>query len=69
MGTNFKKVFDKDGNGYITKNELRHLMNNIGENFTEKEIEEMIREADTDGDGKVNYSEFVQIMISQWFVI
>jgi calmodulin len=65
LGTNFKKVFDKDGNGYITKNELRHLMNNIGENFTEKEIEEMIREADTDGDGKVNYSEFVQIMISQ----
>ncbi len=37
------RVFDQDGNGFITKNELHHLMNNIGEKLTDKDIEEMIR--------------------------
>ncbi len=49
------KVFDKDGNGYISAAELRHVMTNLGEKLTEEEVEEMIREADLDGDGEVNY--------------
>ena len=34
---------------------MRHVMANLGEKLTDGEIEEMIREADTDGDGQVNY--------------
>ena len=49
------KVFDKDGNGRISAAELRHVMTNLGEKLTEDEVDEMIREADTDGDGQVNY--------------
>ena len=49
------RVFDKDGDGYISPAELRHVMANLGEKLTEDEVEEMIREADQDGDGKVNY--------------
>ena len=30
-------------------------MTNLGENLTEEEVNEMIREADVDGDGQVNY--------------
>jgi len=56
------KVFDKDGNGYITAMELRFVMNNLGEKLTEEEIEEMIVEADIDGDGQINYEEFVKLM-------
>ena len=50
------KVFDKDGNGYITPAELKHVMVNLlGDDVTDKEVDEMIREVDTDSDGRVNY--------------
>ncbi|KAJ6775260.1 CALCIUM BINDING PROTEIN [Salix purpurea] len=58
------KVFDKDQDGYISLNELRHVMIDQGEHLTEEELEEMIREADLDGDGQVNYEEFVKIMVA-----
>ncbi|KAL8222501.1 UNVERIFIED_CONTAM: hypothetical protein K2H54_077105 [Gekko kuhli] len=56
------RVFDKDGNGYISAAELRHVMTNLGEKMTEEEVEDMIKEADVDGDGRVNYEEFVRVM-------
>ena len=48
-------MFDKDGNGFISAAELRHVMTNLGEKLTDEEVDEMIREADIDGDGQVNY--------------
>ncbi|KAF5752340.1 calmodulin-like protein 11 isoform X2 [Tripterygium wilfordii] len=57
------KVFDKDQNGYISATELRHVMINLGEKLTDEEVEQMIREADLDGDGQVNYEEFVKMMM------
>lgn len=38
---------------YISSEELRSVMSTLGEMLSEEEIEEMIREADADGDGKV----------------
>ena len=40
-------------------------MTNLGENLTDEEVDEMIREADIDGDGQVNYEEFVTMMTSK----
>jgi calmodulin len=57
------KVFDKDGNGFISAAELRHIMTNLGEKLTDEEVDEMIREADVDGDGQINYDEFVDMMV------
>ena len=37
-------------------------MKNIGEKMSDEEIEEMITEADIDGDGQINYEEFVKLM-------
>ncbi|EAN33001.1 EF hand family protein [Theileria parva strain Muguga] len=59
------KVFDRDGNGFISAQELRHVMTNLGERLTDEEVDEMLREADVDGDGKINYEEFVKLMVSK----
>ena len=48
------KVFDRDNNGFISSAELRHVMTSIGEKLTDDEVDEMIREADQDGDGKID---------------
>ncbi|ELU14232.1 hypothetical protein CAPTEDRAFT_100820, partial [Capitella teleta] len=49
------KVFDRDGDGLITGEELSQVMTNLGEKLTKGEVEEMIHEADLDGDGAINY--------------
>lgn len=50
----FEKVFDRDNNGFISAAELRHVMTSIGEKLTDDEVDEMIREADQDGDGRID---------------
>lgn len=59
------RVFDKDQNGFISATELRHVMANIGERLTDEEVGEMISEADVDGDGQINYEEFVKCMMAK----
>lgn len=48
-------VFDKDGDGFISAEELRHVMSSLGEKLSDEELNEMIKEADVDGDGEVNF--------------
>ncbi|XP_068954272.1 calmodulin-1-like [Petaurus breviceps papuanus] len=60
------RVFDKDDNGYISAAELCHVMTNLGEKLTDKEFDEMTREADIDGDDQVNYEESVQMMTAKF---
>ncbi|XP_071493075.1 uncharacterized protein [Diadema antillarum] len=57
------RVFDKDGNGYISVTNLRTIMSTVASGLTEDEIEEMIEEADVNGEGQVNYEEFTRTMI------
>lgn len=56
------QIFDADGNGKITSEELRLIMENLGEKLTDEEIDDMVKEADIDGDGEINYEEFVKMM-------
>ena len=56
------KVFDKDGNGFISAAELRHVMTSLGEKLSDEEVDAMMKEADADGDGQVDYAEFAKMM-------
>ncbi|XP_030374994.1 calmodulin [Scaptodrosophila lebanonensis] len=56
------KVFDKEGNGYISESEFRHIMTNLGDKMSEDDVEEIIRDADSDTEGNINYVAFVAMM-------
>lgn len=54
------KVFDKNGDGYVEVAELRQVVQGLGEPLSEADLQEMIKEADTDGDGRISYQEYVE---------
>ena len=59
------RIFDKNRNDLISKEELKEAMTIIGqfvwgESPTDEDIEYMIKEADTDGDGFLHYSDFIK---------
>ena len=58
------KIFDRDGNGYIDFAELKTVITRMGEPLTDKEADEIFQQADSNGDGKLDYDEFVQMMLS-----
>ncbi|XP_005113262.1 caltractin [Aplysia californica] len=57
------EMFDYDSTGHISLEKLRRACNNAGIKFTQKELEEMMEEADVNGDGHVDQSEFIRIML------
>ena len=48
-------MFDKDTKGYLTVDELRHIMTNLGEKLGDDEVDEMISIVDADGNGLIDY--------------
>ena len=56
------ELFDKDHNGKISLKDLKSATIELGENLTDDELREMIREADRDFDGEVGKNEFVEVM-------
>eukprot|EP00058_Branchiostoma_floridae_P012545 XP_002598033.1 hypothetical protein BRAFLDRAFT_280720 [Branchiostoma floridae] len=58
------RTFDTNGDGHLSVEELRHVMTCLGQPMTDEEVENMIRLADMDGDGKINYAEFTAMMSS-----
>ncbi len=47
------QVFDKDGSGHISASELRHVTSRLGISLSDGDLQEMVAEADRDGDGQV----------------
>ena len=48
------QIFDVENSGLISNQDLFHIIRTFGETLTDKEIEEIISEADVDGDGYNN---------------
>lgn len=49
------KIFDKNGNGVIEKAELLRIATTLGEPLTEEEAEQMMKIADSNKDGLIDY--------------
>lgn len=56
------RLFDDDETGKITFRNLKRVAKELGENMTDEELQEMIDEADRDGDGEISEEEFIRIM-------
>ncbi|XP_056022814.1 uncharacterized protein LOC125649260 isoform X2 [Ostrea edulis] len=56
------RVFDINGDGFITREELREVLTKMGETLTDHEVDEMMENADKNGDGKIDYDEYVDVM-------
>ena len=61
LSTAFDK-FDTDESGHIDESELQELMNHLGIQKTQKEIDQLVKEVDADNDGEISYSEFEKMI-------
>lgn len=58
------KLFDADGAGKISFKNLKAVAAELGESMSEADLQGMMDEADTDGDGAINEDEFLKVMKS-----
>eukprot|EP01086_Lenisia_limosa_P012781 TRINITY_DN41372_c0_g1_i1.p1 TRINITY_DN41372_c0_g1~~TRINITY_DN41372_c0_g1_i1.p1 ORF type:complete len:617 (-),score=277.55 TRINITY_DN41372_c0_g1_i1:70-1884(-) len=54
--------FDADGSGEIDSDELASVMKKLGEKVTPEAMKNMIKEVDTDGNGTVSFTEFIDMI-------
>ena len=52
-------LFDTDKSGTLNKIELRYILTRIGDRFTDAEVDDIFKQADLDGNGEIDYKEFV----------
>lgn len=55
-------VFDNNGDGCITATELKKLVTSLGYNITEAELMDMMNQIDSDGNGAIDFPEFLTLM-------
>ena len=58
-------MFDKNKKGTISANDITKIMKNFGYPISRKEVEKMVAEMDTSGNGELDFEEFVTFMQKQ----
>ena len=61
----FDKIFDIHDKGFLTEEVVRHVLTNVGDKFTDEQVDEWLKEADFDGDGLINKDDFYRMMLSK----
>lgn len=59
------QVFDKNHNGVLSLSEFKHILMDLGQKFTEEEVNEIFNESDLNKDGNLDYKEFVEFWQEQ----
>ncbi|ERL86654.1 hypothetical protein D910_04060 [Dendroctonus ponderosae] len=59
------RLYDKEGNGYIPTSCLREILRELDDQLTDRELDMMIEEIDTDGSGTVDFDEFMEMMTGE----
>ena len=59
------EIFDKNHDGTLSINEFKHILMDLGQKFSEDEVNEIITEIDLDNNGKINYRDFVEFWQEQ----
>ena len=62
-------IFDKRKKGTISAGDICKIMKNFGYPISKKEVQEMIKEIDTSGDGELDFEEFVTLMQKQTQIV
>merc|ERR1712106_216064 len=57
------KIFDRDKDGFISMKELKKVGSMLGTMLSKEELDEFMAEADADGNGKLDYDEFVKMLL------
>ena len=58
------KVYDRNGDGFITAEEMLQVMTKLGQEITAEEVQKIIDEIDSNGDGMISYADFLRAMTS-----
>jgi calmodulin len=57
------RLFDREGSGTVSVTEFKHVMTTLGDALSDEEAEELLRKADIDEKGLINYDEFVKSIV------
>jgi Ca2+-binding EF-hand superfamily protein len=56
-------LFDRNKDNYISPHEIRETMKNLGENIDDNLLNEMMKTADIDHDGRISRDEFKRLLL------
>jgi len=57
------RIYDRDGQGYITTDVLKEILREIDSTLTEEDLDNIIEEVDDDASGTLDFDEFVGMMM------
>ncbi|XP_065062295.1 neo-calmodulin-like [Rhopilema esculentum] len=58
-------IFDRNGDGKISHEEIGNVLRKMGYTVSQKEVQEMLKSVDTDGNGYLEYQEFIDMMVGK----
>ncbi|KAL4238019.1 hypothetical protein ACF0H5_002730 [Mactra antiquata] len=56
------RIFDRDGNGTLDREELRICLTRMGEKLSDQECDELFDQLDKNGDGELNFMEASKLL-------